>query len=59
MPIVNIQMFEGRDVKVKQAICEKVAKVIAEEADIKPESVTVLIEEIKKENFYNNGKFYN
>ncbi|MFI3231134.1 MAG: tautomerase family protein [bacterium] len=53
MPIVNIQMFEGRTLETKRSICEKVAKVVAEEADVKLESVTVLIEELKRENYYN------
>lgn len=56
MPNVNIQMFEGRSIDIKRRICERVAEVIAEETGLKPESVNIVIEEMKKENYFSNGQ---
>lgn len=58
MPYVSIQMFEGRDVDTKRSLCQKIAQVVSEEIGVKPEAVTVRIDEMKKENYYINGELF-
>ncbi|MFI3141614.1 MAG: tautomerase family protein [Clostridia bacterium] len=58
MPYVSIQMFEGRDVDTKRSFCQKIAQVVSEEIGVKPEAVTVRIDEMKKENYYINGELF-
>lgn len=54
MPIVNIQMLEGRSPEIKRTISERITNIIVEETGLNPETVTVIIEDMKKENFYNS-----
>ncbi len=56
MPHVTIQMLEGRTVEQKRNVCKKVSEVLAEEINVKAENVVVIIEEMKRENFYQNGQ---
>lgn len=58
MPYVSIQMFEGRTVETKRNLCNKIAQVVSEEIGVKPESVTVRIDEMKKENYYVAGELF-
>lgn len=58
MPNVTIQMFEGRSIDVKRNMCKRIAEVIAEETGLKPESVNIVIEEMKKENYFSSGKLF-
>lgn len=58
MPNVTIQMFEGRSVETKRAICKKVAQAIAEETGVKFESVNIVFDEMKKENYFSNGELH-
>lgn len=51
-------MFEGRDVDTKRSLCQKIAQVVSEEIGVKPEAVTVRIDEMKKENYYINGELF-
>ena len=56
MPIVTIDLLEGRTVQQKREIAEKITAVIAEIAEVRPEVVWIQFNEMKKENFSTGGK---
>ncbi|GEQ61799.1 4-oxalocrotonate tautomerase [Vagococcus lutrae] len=51
MPIVTVQMLEGRTVEQKQALIKEVTETVVKITGAKQEAVTVVIEEMKKENY--------
>lgn len=56
MPIVNIQISEGRTVDQKRKMVEGITKVLVEEGNVKnPDGIRIIFNEIKPENL---GKGY-
>lgn len=55
MPIVQIELLEGRTLEQKKLMVEKVTQAIVESAGAKPENVTIIIREMAKENYANAG----
>lgn len=51
MPIVTVQMLEGRTIEQKQALIKEVTETMVKTTGAKQEAVTVVIEEMKKENY--------
>ena len=58
MPIVRIDMLEGRTIEQKEAIVEAVTDVIVKIAEVSREHVWVLIEDVKKDNWSVGGKLF-
>ena len=58
LPIVQIELIEGRTVEQKQAMVEKVTQAIVETAGAKPENVSIIIREMSKENYAKAGKLF-
>lgn len=56
MPIVKIDMWPGRDNATKKQLIEKVSQVVAETIKCPLEAVTVVIDDIPKENWGIAGK---
>lgn len=56
MPIVRIEMWPGRDEETKEKLIQNITKVVAETAHCPSEAVTVVIEDIPKENWGFGGK---
>jgi len=56
MPIVNIKMYPGRDKETKKNMIEKVSQAVAETVNCPLAAVTVVIEDIPKENWGFEGK---
>jgi len=56
MPIVTINIIEGRSDEKKEKLIEKVSLVIAESLDAPLESVRVIINEMPKQHFGIGGK---
>ncbi|MEI4790601.1 2-hydroxymuconate tautomerase [Bacillus sp. FJAT-53060] len=54
MPIVTVQMLEGRTDEQKRALVEKVTDAVVQTTGA--EKVSVIIEEIKKEHYAVAGK---
>jgi 4-oxalocrotonate tautomerase len=57
MPVVNIQMFEGRD-EAKAAIAKAVTDAIATEANVDPQYVYVIFNDVKTENWAISGELF-
>jgi len=51
MPVVQIQMWPGRDTETKKALIERVSQTVSDTISCPLEAVTVVIEEIPKENW--------
>jgi 4-oxalocrotonate tautomerase len=55
MPVVTIQMAEGRSLDQKRKIVQDITRSIAETFHIDPGMITVLIQELKRENIAKSG----
>lgn len=51
MPIVTIKIVEGRDNEKKRNMIKSVTDSIVESLDVAPETVRIVIEEMKKDDF--------
>jgi 4-oxalocrotonate tautomerase len=51
MPVIIINMLEGRSAEKKRKLLRKVADAVVEALEVEPESVRIIINEIPKENF--------
>ncbi|NLI91490.1 MAG: 4-oxalocrotonate tautomerase [Peptococcaceae bacterium] len=56
MPIVQIEMFEGRTLEQKRMLVEKVTQAIVESVNTAPENVKIVIRDMSKENYAIAGK---
>ena len=56
MPIIRIEMFEGRTVDQKRACAEAVTKAWAETCNGKPEAVHVVFTDVAKYDWATGGR---
>ena len=56
MPIVTIELIEGRTVDQKREMAKKITNIIKEVAKVSEESVEIIFHDMKKENFAKAGK---
>lgn len=55
MPIVQIELLEGRNVEQKRAMARKVTEAIVETLNCKPEAVKIIMRELKTEHLATAG----
>ncbi|MEO6917458.1 MAG: 4-oxalocrotonate tautomerase [Collimonas sp.] len=58
MPTFNVQLFEGRSLEQKRAFVKAITEVTCQTLDCGPESVDIIIEEVKRENWATAGKLW-
>lgn len=58
MPVITVRIAKGRPVEKKRALAEAVTKAAVEVLDVKPDWVTVLIEEYDRENWATGGQLH-
>jgi 4-oxalocrotonate tautomerase family enzyme len=58
MPLVEIKWFKGRDNKAKAKTMELVTKAICEAVGCESDAVTIIIHDIDKASWGQNGKPY-
>ncbi|AMP01267.1 4-oxalocrotonate tautomerase enzyme family protein [Collimonas arenae] len=58
MPTFNVQLFEGRTAEQKRAFVKAITEVTCKTLDCGPESVDIIIQEIKRENWATAGKLW-
>ncbi len=58
MPVITVKMFEGRTLEQKRAICKRITEVIVEEANTTPDQVSILIEDMSKDEFATGGVLF-
>lgn len=56
MPLIRIEMFEGRSIEQKRELVEALTRETARIARCAPEAVSIIIDDIKKENWATAGK---
>jgi len=56
MPIVQIELLEGRTLEQKRSLVEKVTQAIVESTGATPEAVSIIIRDMPKENYAKAGK---
>ena len=58
MPIVTIKLAKGRTVEQKRYLAKAVTDAVVSTLDVKSEWVTVLIEELERENWASGGQLH-
>jgi 4-oxalocrotonate tautomerase len=58
MPTYHIEMLEGRTVEQKKKLVEAITRVTVEVLGSAPESVDILITDVKRENWATGGKLW-
>jgi len=58
MPLVQISMFEGRDIKTKVKIMKLVTEAICESCSVGPDAVTIIINDVPRTDWGKAGKPY-
>ncbi|MDO8283665.1 MAG: 4-oxalocrotonate tautomerase [Rhodoferax sp.] len=58
MPTYHIEMLEGRTVAQKKKLAEEITRVTVEVLGGSPESVDILITDVKRENWATGGKLW-
>ncbi|MFM9438244.1 4-oxalocrotonate tautomerase [Janthinobacterium sp. CG_23.3] len=58
MPTINVQLFEGRTLEQKRAFVLAVTEATVKTLGAAPESVDILIHEIKREHWATGGKLW-
>lgn len=58
MPVVQIDIFEGRSVEQKRNLANAVTKAIVDSINCPREAVTIIIREMKRENYAKAGELY-
>ena len=56
MPIVHVEMWEGRSLEQKRELVEVLTRETARIAQCTPESVYIVIQDVKKENWGAGGR---
>ena len=56
MPVVTIDMFEGRTVEQKKKLVEGITLAITTTLDVSPDAVQIIIRDIPKHNLAIGGK---
>lgn len=55
MPIVTVQLLEGRTHEQKKAMVEKITEAVVETTNASPEKVMIIIEDMSKNHFASAG----
>jgi 4-oxalocrotonate tautomerase len=58
MPTFNVQLFEGRSVEKKRAFVKAITEVTCKTLECGPESVDIIIQEVKREDWATAGKLW-
>ncbi len=51
MPIVQVQLFEGRSLEMKRKLVSEMTKVICDVLEVSPDVVRIILNEMSHENF--------
>jgi len=58
MPFINVKMAEGRTLEQKKELAEALTREAVKILDVKPEWVTVVIDEYSRENWATAGQLH-
>ncbi|KPD18131.1 4-oxalocrotonate tautomerase [Burkholderia sp. ST111] len=57
MPTFHIELFEGRSVEQKRQFVEAITKATCESLGVEPNSVDIILTDVKRENWATGGRF--
>jgi len=55
VPVVTVQLWEGRTLEQKRALVAAITQAMVEHADAKPDGLHVILQEIPRENWARAG----
>lgn len=55
MPIIQVEMLEGRTLEQKRALVEKVTQAVSETANCPKDAVKIIIREMSRDNYSEAG----
>jgi 4-oxalocrotonate tautomerase len=55
MPVVTVELWEGRTLDQKRRLCKAITDAMVEHADARPDGLHVIIHEIPRENWARGG----
>ena len=55
MPVVTVEMWEGRTVEQKRALCRAITDAMVEHAGARPDGLHVILHEVPRENWARAG----
>jgi 4-oxalocrotonate tautomerase len=55
MPVVTVELWEGRTLDQKRALCKAITKAMIEYAEAKPDALHVILHEVPRENWARAG----
>ena len=55
MPLIKIDMWEGRDEKIKEELIKRVTDAVVEALKCPPDAVTIIITDVPKINWATGG----
>lgn len=58
MPIITVKLAKGRSTAQKRALAKAVTEAVVSTLEVKPEWVSVLIEEFDRENWATGGELH-
>jgi 4-oxalocrotonate tautomerase len=58
MPVIQINMLQGRSVETKRRYASEITRVTCECLSVKPDSVRIIFNEMVPENFATAGSLY-
>jgi len=56
MPVVRIDMWEGRDKETKRKLIQSVSKAVADSLGIEVDRVEIILSDVPKDNWGKNGE---
>jgi 4-oxalocrotonate tautomerase len=56
MPVVTVEMWEGRTIEQKKQLAEGITSVMTTKLSISPEHITIIIKDNPKHNWASGGK---
>ncbi|NDH61875.1 MAG: 4-oxalocrotonate tautomerase [Alphaproteobacteria bacterium] len=58
MPMINVQMFEGRTIEQRRALAKELTEGTCRALGCTPDAVQIVLTDIKKENWAEAGKLF-
>ncbi|WP_306770794.1 4-oxalocrotonate tautomerase [Paraburkholderia sp. UYCP14C] len=58
MPTFHIELFEGRTLEQKRQFVEAITKATCESLGVEPNSVDIILTDVKKENWATGGRLW-
>lgn len=55
MPIVHVELYEGRTVDQKRALAKAITKAVSDTEKLAPEATTVIFTDVKKSDWAQGG----